>query len=367
MLRAFCILVGVLVATSSSRAASIIVEPADNPKDRPLIVISGTLLPDDWKEFQNKTTGISNAIVVLRSDGGSVVAGISIGERIRSRNYWTIVPDGYLCASACALAWLGGTTRYMGPTSRVGFHAVYTIREGQMNEAGMGNALVGAYVSNLALSYSAVIYITKASPNSMTWLTPEDAEQVGIEVSVLKPRPQATSSPPTSPVTTPAPAPASNVSAQLRQRANEFVDALYGAISGPNNVAVASASRNYADQVAYFGKTLAREEVVAEVQRFIDRWPSRQYRARPDSIDVQCDEPSLTCTAKGVLDFDAKSLARNERSVGTASFEYSLKFDSSSSGTKITYENGAVSERRVEPLTSHGSASNTPWKRPDYE
>ena len=87
-----------------------------------------------------------------------------------------------MCASACALAWLGGIPRLMGANTHIGFHAAYNPRSGQ--EAGVANALVGAYLSQLGLPDKAVIYATQAPPNSMTWLTLPEARQVGIDVAL---------------------------------------------------------------------------------------------------------------------------------------------------------------------------------------
>jgi hypothetical protein len=64
--------------------------------------------------------------------------------------------------------------------SRIGFHAAYSSKTGQ--ETGVGNALVGAYLNKIGLPYSAVIYISQAAPNSMTWLSIADAEKQGIDV-----------------------------------------------------------------------------------------------------------------------------------------------------------------------------------------
>jgi hypothetical protein len=69
----------------------------------------------------------------------------------------------------------------MGPEARIGFHAAYNM-EGQ--ETGVGNALIGAYLNKIGLPYTAVIYITQASPDSITWLSVVEAEKRGIEVEV---------------------------------------------------------------------------------------------------------------------------------------------------------------------------------------
>ena len=113
-----------------------------DPDGVAIVLVQGDFTASDASEFQSKTGPLSKAIVLFESDGGSVVAGIQIGEIIRLKNFVTLVPNETRCASACATAWLGGSRRFMGPGARIGFHAAYDASSGQ--ETGVGNALVGA-------------------------------------------------------------------------------------------------------------------------------------------------------------------------------------------------------------------------------
>jgi hypothetical protein len=119
----------------------------------------------------------------LESDGGSLLAGIRIGEIIRLKGFVTVVANGARCASACATAWLGGVRRFMGEQVRIGFHAAY--RSDTTSESGMGNAVLGAYLNSIGLPETAVAYVTMAAPKSMTWLTLEEAAKYGIDVRPL--------------------------------------------------------------------------------------------------------------------------------------------------------------------------------------
>ncbi|HEX3496944.1 MAG TPA: hypothetical protein VHT02_07200 [Methylocella sp.] len=163
-----------------AQAATISVEPSVSGQPA-RVLVGGDVEPGDGDQFRSKTSFLSKAIIAFRANGGSVVAGIQIGESIRLRGLATAVTGTARCASTCALAWLGGVRRLMIPEARIGFHAAYNT-EGQ--ETGVGNALVGAYLNKIGLPYAAVIYITKASPDSMTWLSVADAEKRGIEVEV---------------------------------------------------------------------------------------------------------------------------------------------------------------------------------------
>jgi len=146
------------------------------------VLVTGILEPSDVDQFRSKTRLLSKANVSFWSEGGNVVAAIQIGEIIRSNGFTTSVVQNARCASACALAWLGGTKRFMGAQSKIGFHAAFGI-DGR--ETGVGNALIGAYLNKIGLPYSAITYVTRAAPNSMTWLNASDAAKHGIEVEPL--------------------------------------------------------------------------------------------------------------------------------------------------------------------------------------
>ena len=155
------------------------------------ISVSGNIQPGDEMTFLAASVGTIRALVFFSSNGGNLVAGLEIGRIIRRRGFSTTVQDGNTCASACALAWLGGTTRFLGPTSSIGFHAAYNINRGEAATSSVGNALIGSYLANLGLPDRAIVYITVAQPNEMTWLNVPQARARGIDVSLLAVGPSA--------------------------------------------------------------------------------------------------------------------------------------------------------------------------------
>jgi ATP-dependent protease ClpP protease subunit len=217
-----------------------------------LVTISGDLDSSDIQQFRTKTASLAKAIVAFQSDGGSLVAGITIGEIIRLKAYATLVPENSRCASACAIAWLGGTPRFMGDDAQIGFHAAYNSTSGE--ETGVGNALVGAYLNKIGLPYSAVIYITQAAPQTMTWMRMADAEKYGIDVAPFRSsrEPSAVSRSPDA--GTPA---SSNGVSQIKQRAQQFIATLYRTTSGPTDEASA-ALNNYYEAPSFVQRVLPR-------------------------------------------------------------------------------------------------------------
>jgi hypothetical protein len=172
----------ILLPAAQTLAATITLAP--QTLDRPNVVtVEGPLVSVDGDQFVAKAASLRSAIVVFSSDGGSLVAGLRIGEAIRRKGFSTFVPDDRRCASACALAWLGGVERFIGANATIGFHAGYDIATG--TETGVGNAAVGSYLTKIGLPYEAVTYITEAASNEMTWLNMSDVAQRGIRVTLL--------------------------------------------------------------------------------------------------------------------------------------------------------------------------------------
>jgi hypothetical protein len=171
----------ILLAATPALAATISVRPGT--PDRPnVVMVEGPLVAVDEDQFAAKSAPLSSAFVAFSSDGGSLVAGLRIGEAIRRKGFSTIVPDGRRCASACALAWLGGVERFIGTSGKISFHTAY---DPASDESGVGTAGVDAYLSKIGLPYEAVIYITQAASNEMTWLNMSDTAQRGIRVTLL--------------------------------------------------------------------------------------------------------------------------------------------------------------------------------------
>ncbi len=175
----------ILFAGLATTASAAVIDVRKLKDGTGLIFIEGDIVLGDEKTFANVALGHENAIVVLSSDGGNLHAGIEIGKSIRLKGFSTFVTDGQGCASACALAWLGGRSRAMSASARVGFHAAHTLQGEQKITTSVGNALVGAYVAQLGLPERAVIYVTSAAPDEIRWLTFADAQRVGIEVKQI--------------------------------------------------------------------------------------------------------------------------------------------------------------------------------------
>jgi hypothetical protein len=192
--RSVCVIILLLLALTGAEAADVDVKHLDSGPA--LIVIEGDLELGDIETFRTKAALLppAGATVEFRSKGGSLLAGIRIGALIRTKKFTTVVPDGAQCASACALAWLGGTRRFVGQHSNIGFHTAYIFKPAGPVESGPGNAILGAYLNQLGLSEEAILYVTQAAPTSMQWMSVEEAAEHGIAVALLPPSRSASES-----------------------------------------------------------------------------------------------------------------------------------------------------------------------------
>lgn len=305
------------------------------PNNPAAVFVVGELLASDANTFRSKVGALSKAVVIFQSDGGSVAAGIQIGETIRLKNFATLVPTQVRCASACALAWLGGARRFMGAGAQVGFHAAYRVEAGRMSETGVGNALIGAYLTRIGLPYSAVVYITQAAPQSMTWLDSSEAAAYGIEVSVLD---DGAARKGTASVDEQV-----SGSGSLEENAARFVVAFVAGWSSTNAINLAALASAYADKVSYYGSAKMRQEVLIDKRRFSERWPERAYDVRPGSVEVRCS--GQTCQVTGLVDWRTRSVLRGASASGIAQFDYEVV--PSRGAFTILKENGSVVRRHA--------------------
>jgi hypothetical protein len=334
-----------LCAPFSARGAEFSKAPSQNG-GQDVIFVVGDLTLGDENKFINVALSSANAIVAFQSPGGNLIAGIEIGKAIHLKGFATFVPDNVLCASACALAWLGGRIRYMSNTARVGFHAVYVDNGGQAAVSSAGNALVGAYLNQLSLPVPAIIYITGASPQGMQWLNFADAQQYGIDV-----RPFNLSAPSAAPQSSEPSGSSSSQVSSIKKELYEFINVT----NRSNGFSLNYLQSKYRDQVNYFGKVLPKASVLNDKRTFFKRWPTRNYSIHPTSVIVTC-ESTFECKADGIVDWNASSSTLN--SVGSATFSFLWTLEGNA--WKISSENGRTIGRKVTRLAPRETSSGLP-------
>jgi hypothetical protein len=152
------------------------------------IAIKGDI--QDW-DLQRFTALVEEhpdtRLVVLESPGGRLQPALDIGTIIRKRGMGTAALGE--CASACAYIWMAGKPLVVSTNTHLGFHSPYN-GEDDSSVSSVGNALVGAYLNQLGYAANVIAYATSADPKQMRWLTPRDAELLGLDLTPVAALPE---------------------------------------------------------------------------------------------------------------------------------------------------------------------------------
>jgi hypothetical protein len=205
-----------LVALTSavSNAATITASKSDS-LGRTYVDFKGDVNPSDDKTFDSlvgNNPDPNRVIIRLSSPGGHFVTGMNIATTIYEKHLATFVPKGQLCGSICAVMWLAGSTKAVEQGAVIGFHNVYQSGNGQASAP--GNAMLGAFLGKLGLSYKAIQWITEKDANHANVLDRETAENFGIEVVTSEYLPHPVQRPRVPQTTSTGPVPVATVNTQ---------------------------------------------------------------------------------------------------------------------------------------------------------
>ena len=105
---------------------------------------------------------------------------------------------------------------------------------------------------------------------------------------------------------------------------------------------------NYGDRVFHYGRFKSRQELTAEYERFVARWPLRKHTLRPDSVTANCQSDGNSCEIGAIIDWEVASLTRNAKSAGVSTWH--LVFAHQNGSFLITSIDGKVIDRHMSQL-----------------
>ena len=206
--------------------------------------------------------------------------------------------------------------------------------EGQAAVSSAGNALVGAYLNQLGLPTSAIVYITGTPPDGMQWLNFADARRYGIDVRPFNVAARQTPTLDNSPQEIHF----RRKHLPLRKELFEFVNATNRA----NDLSLSYLEGKYPDQVNYYGKVLSKNSVLNDKRAFFKKWPTRNYSIRSSSVTITC-ETETKCKTEGIVDWEASGSILNSKGAAALSLMWILQ----NSTWKISSENSHVFDRKL--------------------
>jgi hypothetical protein len=185
----------ILSVTYADNAAALNYSLHPNNKSKTLNAILATGIieqgdTDRLAAFMRKLPPKEHFAVYLASDGGDLYEGMRLGRFFKQNRIETVIEGGHDCASACALAFLGGTGndghpwRSSSTNSRLGFHAFRGGSEPPLTEDQVQAAVADmlAYGKTVNAPIELLIAGFATPSNDVFWVPQPDICALGIKL-----------------------------------------------------------------------------------------------------------------------------------------------------------------------------------------
>jgi hypothetical protein len=152
---------------------------ASGQDEATVLLVSGVIGPGSYDEFRTAISRNTPKIIVIEGPGGVLGEALLIGEEIRRRRLDTLVAAHHRCASACAVVFLSGHTRYLGAGASVGLHSA-SFADGRTDPE--ATQVMAAYLSKLGVPSSTLVRMAHTAPSDIRWLTKAEQQAIGIRI-----------------------------------------------------------------------------------------------------------------------------------------------------------------------------------------
>jgi hypothetical protein len=151
--------------------------PATAQQGDVAIAMSGVLHPGAYEVFRSVVRRADPDLVVVSGPGGDLGTALRIATEIRRRGLSTAVPRGEYCASACAVIFLAGRTKYVAKGARLGLHSASNLDGSYSRE---GTLIMGRFLSGLGVPAGVIARMEKRHGSDMYWLGESDKRALKI-------------------------------------------------------------------------------------------------------------------------------------------------------------------------------------------
>ncbi len=142
--------------------------------------MTGVIGPGSYRQFRRAVARSKPDLIVLEGPGGILGEAIRIGDEIRRRGLTTLVDSHGFCASACAVVFLSGRTKYMGRGAHVGLHAASYLDGRADAEA---TIVMATYLERVGVPHNILRRMAATAPDDISWLT--RAEQRALRIRAI--------------------------------------------------------------------------------------------------------------------------------------------------------------------------------------
>ena len=143
-----------------------------------VLVMQGTINLGAYREFLRAVSRTKPDLVIMEGPGGVLGEAMMIADEIRARRIDTLVSPNRSCASACAVIFLAGRTKYLGRGAAVGLHSA-RFRDGRRSRE--GTTIMAAYLRRLGVPQSILRRMERTAPSEIAWLSRSDQRALRIQ------------------------------------------------------------------------------------------------------------------------------------------------------------------------------------------
>jgi hypothetical protein len=143
------------------------------------LLVTGVLGPGSYDEFRSALMHATPEMVVIDGPGGILGEALLIGEEVRRRHLTTLVGPHRSCASACAVIFLSGRTKYLGAGAVIGLHSA-SFADGRADPE--ATAVMADYLREVGVPGATLRRMAHTAPSDIRWLTAAEKTAMGIKV-----------------------------------------------------------------------------------------------------------------------------------------------------------------------------------------
>ena len=151
-----------------------------NTADGPTaLLVTGVIGPGSYDEFRSALERATPELVVIEGPGGVLGEALMIGEEVRRRHLTTLVGPHRSCASACAVVFLSGRTKYVGAGATIGLHSA-SFADGRADPE--ATAVMADYLRGVGVPGATLRRMARTAPSDIRWLTKAEQNAMGIKL-----------------------------------------------------------------------------------------------------------------------------------------------------------------------------------------
>ncbi len=272
-----------------------------------IFLLAGTIDSRTALNFERAidAVGVPQSLILV-SGGGLVQQALLVARRVHRLAIATFIPEGEICASACAYIFLAGSPRLA--EGDLGLHQISS-ETGDLQSGQFALSDILDVLSEFDVPNELVVNMLRTPPEEIYYLSEQEKRDFGYAGTSPAEKIEGN-------------VPASELS--LESAAIDFVQTYHQVWSQDNRTAIGATRRFYGGNVLFYGKSKQLSEVVADKIEFSNRWPIRDYRFDRLGASARCI--GRTCFVSGIVRFYAANPAKNSTSRGTASFEVELEY-----------------------------------------